>query len=242
MTTTENIISPLDWDTIQLGIKTARINTLDEDLSKAISLAKSQKVQLLYWQTPQSDKYIQFAEKHKGILADHKITYLINLTDLHPDQLISEINHPIKTYADNTPSPELTTLAFESGKYSRFRADPHMTESQFQAVYKEWIKNSVNHSIASDVLVINNNNHLLGFVTLGEKNQRGDIGLLAVSENARGKNVGTSLVKSSQQYFIQHKYTHSQVVTQQANIPACKLYEKCGYHIEKIELFFHFWI
>lgn len=239
---TENLITPLDWDTTQLGIKTARINSTTSDITSLLSFAKLQKYQLLYWQTPQSDEFLKSAEINKGILTDHKITYLIDLNTLDKNQLINEIHHPIEHYTEKHPSPELITLAYESGKYSRFQADPNMTESQFKTIYEEWIKNSVNHSIASDVFIIKHSRELLGFATVGEKNQRGDIGLLAVNEHARGKNIGTSLIKSAQNYFIEKNFRFSQVVTQQDNIPACKLYEKCGYHIEKVELFFHFWI
>lgn len=233
----------LDWDTERLRIKTAKIHTNIDNLPDILSQAKSQQIKLVYWQTPNLENYLHAAEKYHGILTDRKITYLIDLTQLNPSELEQSLTQSTERYTEQTASPALLHLAYESGNYSRFRADPHLSEQQFQAIYQEWINNSVNHSIAKEVLVIRNlENELLGMATLGEKNNRGDIGLLAVSEKARGQHVGTNLVKSAQHYFLTQQYTHSQVVTQETNIPACRLYEKCGYHKETTEFFFHFWL
>ncbi|HEV2614862.1 MAG TPA: GNAT family N-acetyltransferase [Gammaproteobacteria bacterium] len=225
----------LDWDTEQLGIPTAKITSITSDI---LANAKQAGIKLLYFIVPESDvAQIKRAKEFGGILVDNKITYLISLKNIaiQPDP-------DIKSYADKIPSEALIALAYESGLYSRFRADPNLTEQQFKIIYKTWMTNSVNHSIADDVLTLSENDQLLGMVTVGEKNGRGDIGLLAVSELARGKNIGTRLVKAAQYYFIQKNYSQSQVVTQQTNIPACKLYEKCGYHVEKTECFFHMWL
>lgn len=225
----------LDWDTAQLGIPTAKVTSITPEI---LAEAKQAGIALIYFQTLESDvPQIKLAKELGGILVDNKITYLMSLKNLS-----IPLDADVTSFAQKNPSDALIHLAYESGLYSRFRADPHLTEKQFHAVYTTWITNSVNHTVADDVLVIAENNQLLGMVTVGEKNHRGDIGLLAVAENARGKNIGTRLVKAAQNYFIQKNYSHSQVVTQQTNIPACKLYEKCGYAIEKTECFFHFWV
>jgi dTDP-4-amino-4,6-dideoxy-D-galactose acyltransferase len=109
-------------------------------------------------------------------------------------------------------------------------------------MYKKWIENSVNKTIANKVLVVKRGQNLAGMITLGEKNGRGDIGLLAVAPEYRGQNIGTALVRAAQKDFIDAGFQFSQVVTQMANEPARLLYEKCGYSIEKIEHFYHFWL
>lgn len=40
-----------------------------------------------------------------------------------------------------------------SGEHSRFRRDPALTRSQFEAMYRAWVRNSVNKEVADDVLV-----------------------------------------------------------------------------------------
>jgi len=236
----------LDWDTRQLGVPTARI-ILPAALSKPLILrellknARDQGIRLIYLTIPSEEKnLINTAKDLGGIIVDRKTTYLLYLSVLK-----SVFNFgQIEIYSESLPSPELIALAFESGKYSRFRADPNITEEQFQAIYRQWMMNSVNHIVADDVLVFRDchTQKILGMITVGEKNQRGDIGLLAVDQDARGKHIGSKLIHAAQDYFIKKNYQQSQIVTQQDNIPACRLYEKCGYHIEKIEYFFHFWL
>jgi dTDP-4-amino-4,6-dideoxy-D-galactose acyltransferase len=125
---------------------------------------------------------------------------------------------------------------------SRFAKDINITDLQRGKIYKLWIANSVNGEIAKQVLVYRQQQQIIGMITLGEKNNRGDIGLLAISPSHRGQNIAMQLVQAAQAQFIKDGYQFSQVVTQLDNIPACRLYEKCGYRQEKIENFYHFWL
>jgi dTDP-4-amino-4,6-dideoxy-D-galactose acyltransferase len=54
--------------------------------------------------------------------------------------------------------------------------------------------------------------------------------------------LGLHLVCAAQAKFIEAGYRIGQVVTQLDNVAACRLYEKCGYHLEKLENFYHFWL
>ena len=83
---------------------------------------------------------------------------------------------------------------------------------------------------------------IVGMVTVGMKNGRGDIGLVAVHESMRGKNVGVNLTRAAQKWAIGKGCRYAQVVTQGNNLAACKLYEKCGYRVESIVNFYHIWI
>ena len=96
--------------------------------------------------------------------------------------------------------------------------------------------------MADEVLVIMRNNHIAGMVTLTDKNGVGDIGLIAVDEKFRGRKFGQQLVLDAQRWFIQHGCHTSCVITQEDNLPACHLYEKCGYQKTKTEFFYHFWL
>jgi dTDP-4-amino-4,6-dideoxy-D-galactose acyltransferase len=92
------------------------------------------------------------------------------------------------------------------------------------------------------VLVAKEGRATLGMVTLGEKEKRGDIGLVAVSPEARGKRIGRLLVAAAERGFSARGYSLAQVVTQCVNKSACRLYEACGYRVEKIESVLHFWL
>jgi len=238
-----NIYQHLPWDSNIFDFTVAKIIperlTFDE-LKTALTDLKSQNVKLVYWASDSQNQASQQAAKQcQGFLADHKVTYLMSLANVdrnafpHPD---------VQEYAAKEPTAELEFLALQSGLYSRFKADPKIPDEIFEKIYKLWITNSTNHSVADNVLIVNKNHKMAGMITLGDKNKRGDIGLLAVHPDFRGQQIGSILIKAAQAWFAQKGYLQSQVVTQHTNEPACKLYEKCSYQIEKVENFYHFWI
>lgn len=95
--------------------------------------------------------------------------------------------------------------------------------------------------MAFKVLIAKENDDLAGMITLGEKDGRGDIGLLAIDSKYRGKGIGMSLINAAENEF-KKIFKEGQVVTQQDNQAACSLYEKSGYEIEKVESIYHIWL
>ena len=87
-----------------------------------------------------------------------------------------------------------------------------------------------------------NANELLGLISLGTKEKRGDIGLMAVASNVRGRGIGQLLMQDAERCFVERGYAIAQVVTQRANNEGCRLYESCGYRVERIDNVFHFWL
>jgi len=240
-----NNVTLLDWDTRLLGISTAKIlpeNLTTDELAAILNDLRQREVRLVFWCAAATTENQTAAQKFDGILVDHKLTYICDLPAMTATKNPAKISDKIAFYPQADPDQKLLNLAYEIGKYSRFCQDPSLSENQFKAIYAEWMTNSTYHRNAMDVMVIPDLQGWAGMVTLGEKNQRGDIGLLAVAPHARGKGYGKILVESAQAYFAEKGFQQSQVVTQQENIPACKLYESCGYQLEKLEYFYHFWI
>lgn len=231
-----------DWDTNILGVKVAKI--LPERLSTsalAITLdgLRAEHVQLVFWCSDPKDQASQEAAHHfQGFLSDEKTTYVVELPVI-ADQLK---NTSWELYDKDVASPDLVNLALEIGKFSRFLKDRRIGYENFKRLYTEWINNSCNKSVADDVIIIKENNSVVAMATVKEKNNRGDIGLLAVAPTCQGKGYGTQLVKMSQAYFLQRGINVAQVITQKENRPACRLYEKCGFSIESLQNFYHFWL
>lgn len=232
----------LNWDSTVLGVKVAKITAEQlslEKLGAVLSALKQQNIQLVYWCIDPDDIVSQAAaEAQHGFLVDEKITYTVNLLPFK-----ETLQHRTwDDYEQQQATPDLVELALESGKFSRFIQDPKMGYERFKNLYTQWINNSCNQTIAEGVIIIRGPDGLAGMATVGKKNQRGDIGLLAVAPGSQGKGYGTQLVYDAQAYFLQQGLAVAQVVTQKKNIPACKLYEKCHFTIESIQNFYHFWL
>jgi len=234
----------LEWDTKFFGFGVARImrNELDEaELSKTLEMLRDNNYRLVYWQIPISKHESSLiAQVHGGFLADEKITYVQELIGISDLRRTSE--YTAFPYSGRTPDAALIKLALRSGEYSRFRFDPKFPRELCDRLFTCWITRSVSKEIAWEVLVIKEQNELLGLVTLGAKGERADIGLVAVVEQARRKGIGRALVTDANRHFAKRGYTQVQVVTQRSNLGACCLYESCGYKIDKIENVFHFWL
>lgn len=233
----------LSWDSDVFGFPIAKIipeRMAQDQLLHHLADLKQQQVKLVYWASDSLDPISQSAALAAGgIIADYKTTYQIDLENLNNRPVIDA---EIESYSQAAPNDDLFELAYESGLYSRFKVDPRISDEQFKKVYRLWMINSVRKQIAQEVLVIKRDNKIVGMVTLGEKNQSGDIGLLAVNPNYRGQQIGSKLVYAAQAWCVNKGYKQGQVVTQQLNLPAAALYEKCGYSVEKVENFFHFWL
>ena len=230
----------LTWDTKFFEIQTGRIipTSLQENQLASILTEMRQKgFQLVYWAS--DHQYTYDFQSYSGILVDKKTTFEINLQNINLDSMPLPKAEP---YSNSLPFSKLEKLAVQSGAFSRFARDNKFPHEKFTALYETWIRKSVSGEMANEVLVIRQNNHIAGMVTLSNKNGVGDIGLISVDEEFRGRKFGQQLVCDAQRWFIQNGCHTAHVVTQGDNLPACHLYEKCGYQKIKIEFFYHFWL
>jgi len=233
----------LKFDTKIFGFKVARILTPKLSLAKLRSILnklKSQDIRLVYWSSASADKKSQrAAKKLAGFLSSEQITYLIDLKKI---ARLPKTSTEIETYRAKTPAATMKQLAIQIGTLSRFGTDPKIPKKLFHKLYYAWIKNSVNGTAANKILVTRHKNKIVGMIAISTKNKRGDIRLLAVDSECRGKKLGTKLVHAALNYFIKKGYPKAQVVTQKSNLPACHLYKKCGFRHKQTDNFYHFWL
>jgi len=235
----------IKWDSDFFGFKVAQIlktGVNESNLPLILKQLKTDNYRLIYWQIPNYDHdAVYIARKYGGFLADEKIVYHKKLDSLAKmDHTNVLYNATFYEYME--PETDLVKLALVSGEYSRYKSDPHFPKNLFEELYRCWITRSVHKEIAWETLIVRDCTKILGMLTLGENNQRGDIGLLAVAPECRRKGIGKLLVEKAGQYFVQNGYSAVQVVTQSRNTAARILYESCGYAAEKQTFFFHFWL
>ncbi len=236
------ILQPLAWDTNFLGFAVARVVPAAgaagaTDLPAALAAARRAGVRLVYiFLDPADTAGAAVARTAGAWLADRKVTYAQALLPAEPAPPPAAIR-PVTAF-----TPPLESLAWQSGEYSRFRLDPHFGPAVFQHLYSQWLRNSLDGRIARQVLAWHDAAGTpRGLLTLGEKNGRADIGLLAVDAAARGQRVGQALVAAAQAQARAWGYAALQVVTQAANEPACRFYEKCGFGLMHEEHIYHLW-
>lgn len=237
-----NLFRMLDWDTEHFGYKVARIEakSLNSDgLQNILSALLKEKVKLVYWFIDPKDKISNKAAiENEGFLADEKVTYLTKV----PPKMEPLQDENVKSYLKKPLSDPLKFLSLEAGVCSRYRMDPNCVQGEFERLYTEWIKKSLSGEIAKEVLVYKNKNKEVGFITLGGKNGRCNIGLIATDPLFRGKGIGKALMHVAFEKAVQWGYKEMDVQTQKANVGACKFYERCGFELESIVNIYHFWL
>jgi dTDP-4-amino-4,6-dideoxy-D-galactose acyltransferase len=228
-------IQPLDWDTNFFGYKVGKLSlSMSEsvDVSK-IELADFDLVYLFAEQSIEED----LLNKWGAELQDIKVE-LIKELKLEAGTFNKSSEIQIKTI--NIFSDALMKLVLESGVCSRFKLDKKFNKNEFERLYKAWIKKAL---VDNEAIVMGafNNDELLGFISLGINALMDEIGLFAVSENVRGKQIGKSLLHAAQSYSTQRQCQYLKVVTQENNILAMHFYKNNGFEIHKKTYIYHLW-
>ena len=153
-----------------------------------------------------------------------------------------EINQNIFSISEaNSKIDDLYNLAFESGKMSRFNLDKKFGRTKFEELYIKWIDNSINKIFADDILVYQENNQTLGFVTYKIEKDFATIGLVAVDSFSQGKGIGGKLIDAVENKLISEGVLKLLIPTQLENTNACGFYEKKEYKISQTTVIKHFW-
>lgn len=230
----------LIWDSEFFKFRVGRIEgdaLTAKDIGSLESLIKENEAVLTYFgASDKVDAGLINNPDFKWVLADRKLVYA------KPLRKVTLTNSSIIAYHDDLNCKDkLFDLAIQSGIYSRYNTDKLIGQKNFERMYYLWMENSLNKKIASEVLIFMENNQPAGFVTLGEKSGRADIGIIAVDEQFRGKGIGKELMLAAESWFSAKGYNEIQVVTQGDNKPACGLYERMGFQIESETFFYHIW-
>lgn len=229
----------LPWDSGQFGFQVARWLGPDDVTAvvKAFPFLRDAGVRLVYLAVPPSneDPFVRFQEAGARWV-DRKTRFVHEVV---PETSTLE---GLTSFPAGEPTPGLVELALSSGVHSRFRADPLMPPTCFETLYTEWIRRSTTREIAEEVLICGGIDYPLGLVTLGVKGETVRIGLIAVGAEARGRGLGTQLIRAGERWAFARGATRMEVVTQGSNLAACALYQKCGYEIASLEDVYHLWV
>ena len=234
----------LNWDTGFFGFPVAKITdsrAAVEVLQSAVAQMRHQQIRLAYWAAEiDSPEIHQLIASLGGRLVDEKLTFIATLQSL-PDRELPALRR-VEPYQAGMSMTELKDLSVQSGQYSRFVVDPQFPAAKARELYEEWIIRSVDKTVAEEVLVIRQDDHIAGMATLVRSGEAGSIGLIAVAERFRGQKMGEALVRASQIWWKERGCQQIRVVTQEANEPAKRLYQKCGFEVQKREYFYHIWL
>ena len=126
-------------------------------------------------------------------------------------------------------------IAESSFRFSRFHADPKFDSALANRIKAAWAENFFQGQRGHRMLVAEERGHLCGFILLVEKPETTAVDLIAVDPAFQGRGVGQALLSAAER-----KGRRIFAGTQKANATSCRMYQKCGYTVDKSESVLHF--
>lgn len=233
----------LEWDSAFFKTRIARVTseTLDhQDMQNVLLWCGEHSIRCLYLLAAVHDATTtRLAEAHDFHLADLRVTLGLQLS---PGSTMQdpEGDHVIRPCREDD-LPALRALARASHHDSRFYQDPNFPQSACDALYETWIDKSC-HGYAEAVFVLELSSEPMGYISCHrDAGGAGHIGLFAVAKSVQGKGYGRALIGRALQWFLANGLLDVSVVTQGRNVPAQRVYQRCGFTTRSLHLWYHRW-
>ena len=247
----------LPWDTKFFGYTTGRIDMPSYDektLEMLLEEARRQGCKLLYvFMDGHTVLSPDIVRGYTSGLVDTKVTYSY---EVGPSNTVATAGS-IRKFSGEQDVVQLYELAYQSGEYSRFRADSRVGEENFKRLYRQWIDKSLSgqaaestagtperaESTAADTtFVYVMDAAIRGFVTVQRKQPVATIDLLATDKSVRGRGIGSALLDYVKQDLRSSLAVRLEVATQKKNTTACRFYERNGFVLQSEVNVYHIWL
>jgi ribosomal protein S18 acetylase RimI-like enzyme len=237
----ESVCEYLEWDSQFFGRRIARVKVTrltNADMVNIRAWCHDHRIDCLYFLADSADSQtLKCAGRDNYQLVDIRVTL-----DCPPTRGPAASDSPCRVRtATERDIPGLRNIARMSYRDSRFYYDGNFAVSLCDSLYQVWIDKSC-QGWAEKVLVAEEGGKPLGYVSCHLTGSRtGKIGLLGISEKARGRGLGRKLVHEALGWFANQQVESVSVVTQGRNVQAQRLYQRCGFVTRSVELWFHKW-
>lgn len=228
----------LDWDSEFWGAPIGRVEggVLDEERLRAVDeWAAANGVACAYFLADSSDA------PSAHVAEDAGFRWMDLRVELRRSAAGEETTGELRP-ASPADLDALRAIARASHGVTRFYADPNFPDDRCDDLYDTWITRSL-EGWADGVLVAEVDERPAGYVSchLDPVAGTGSIGLIAVDEAARGGGVGLTLSRGAVAWCRERGAREMSVVTQGRNAAALRTFQRAGFLVESVGLWFHKW-
>lgn len=237
----------LPWDTEHFGCRIARVcgDTLSPEQAWQIDgWCRSRQVRGLYFLARADDPATVRAAEQNGLaLADVRVTLERLLTDGHKQPCPALPEGFCIRPAESGDLPGLQAMARTGHRDTRFFSDPHFDQARAEELYSKWITLEVQGRAQAVLVAAPATNQPVGYVSChwDPARQEGQIGLVGVSPEHRGRGIGKNLLRAAMGWYRQRAARRVTVVTQGKNRAAQRLYQQGGFVSLDLQLWYHKW-
>ena len=233
------MISTLAWDSTFFGRKIGELKISRDpffSIETALNKAEAEGFQYILCRTRlQNAHLIRFLESAGFHLSDIGITWSVRTAKftLTGSAGSEGIRKPVAVAAARD-IPMLKKITPSLFLESRFYHDPFFSKKEADSLYLTWVENAVKGKAADIVFCVPGE----GYITCKKRNRSGEIVLLGVRKESRGKGTGTALVKKAMGWFTAQGLHSVSVRTQLRNLDAMNFYGKLGFTIKSHDMIF----
>lgn len=228
----------LEWDSEFFGYNIARVkvNRLTRDtLAEIDAWCAAEQIDCLYFLGEAADHQTAWLAGQTGFsYTDTRVLWEVTLGEA--PEAWQDIRLAVP---DDIPA--LKPIARVSHHDSRFYFDPVFPEESANTMFEIWIEKSVRGVMADAVLVAVEDGQVLGYSAVLFNERGGQMNLLGVSGQARGKGLGSKLTRASFRFFWERDIRHIELSTQGRNLTAQRLYVKYGFYPTATSNWYHRW-
>jgi dTDP-4-amino-4,6-dideoxy-D-galactose acyltransferase len=228
----------LDWDTefwgFPIGRVTGRVLTR-RSLRAADAWAQERAVRCLYFLASSDDPGTAHVAEQGGFrLMDLRVELRREAGDALEVGAVREAREEDRS--------RLREIARTSHGTTRFYADPGFADDRCDDLYETWIERSLS-GWAAGVLVFEREGSAAGYCSchIDERGRAGSIGLIAVDSSARRSGAGTALANGAVAWCASKGADEMSVVTQGRNVPALRTFQRAGFLVTSVDVWFHKW-
>lgn len=240
------IVNKLEWDSNFFNMNIATLcspKVNEKTMAFAFAKCKEADIDCLYYICNSRDfTCVRLAEGYRFNFIDMKMIFEYSVRATEETDLLKRHNDIVIRIAKTEDIDAVQQIPEEGYVYSRYFLDEHFPRHLCTKFYRDWIEKSVKGMFDDIVLVAEVDNTIAGYISCRTlTSNMGIIGLVAVSQEYRGRHVGRVLFQSGLQWFKQQGIPRVQCTTQGRNIPMQRLLQGCGFKVMKNEMWYHKW-
>ena len=183
------------------------------------------------------EETIRLAEDHGFRLVDIRVTLDLKMSAWTADTG-GAAEDSIRAF-EPADLPVLKEMAGRLHHDSRFFSDRGFPESRSRKLFEKWVENSCLRP-TDRVSVAEDAGRVAGYATCHSAGSgTGQIELVAVDVPAQARGLGRALMRAALAWFAAGGATEVTIVTQGRNVRALRLYERCGFRVRSVQLWYH---
>jgi len=235
----EPMVRRLEWDSAFFGIGIARYTLPEMDGGQAReveAVCRNEGIDCMYFLVdPHDVASLESARILKMLHTGIRIVFHLESLDRYAGFRSDEVRP-----AGAQDMPGLMALAARLHPTTRFFLDPGFDRAKAGGLYARWLERSLDDP-GCMLLTAGVHGAPAGYCLAKRTDDASTLELLGVDQGCQGTGLGRTLMSAGLEWLSSKGARDARLVTQGGGPNLLRFYEKAGFVIESVKLWFHYW-